>query len=171
MKGINFGVIYGITPFGLSEAIDASTEEAAKYIESYFERHPGVKIYMQSVIGEARQSGFVRTIYGRKRYIPELAGKDARTRALGERLAMNSPIQGSAADIIKKTMVRLSGALIPYRCRLTIQVHDELVFECPAGEVSRVMEIIRAEMENTPDISVPLKVDIGSGENWASAHP
>lgn len=170
-KGINFGIIYGITPFGLSEAIGTSTEEAAKYIAGYFERHPGVKIYMQSVIEGARRDGFVRTMYGRKRYIPELAGKDARTRALGERLAMNSPIQGSAAEIIKKAMIRLSGALVPYRARLTIQVHDELVFECPAGEVPKVMEIIRAEMENAAGLDVPLKVDIGAGENWAAAHP
>jgi len=169
-KSVNFGVVYGITPFGLSEQLGISTEEAANYISRYFERHPGVKKYIQEIIAKARREGFVRTISGRKRPIPELKGKDARTRALGERLAMNSPVQGSAADIIKKAMISLSEKLENYGTRLTIQVHDELVFESPEDEVEKVLLLIKEEMERAAPLGIPVEVEIGAGMNWAQAH-
>ncbi|MDA8169864.1 MAG: DNA polymerase I [Nitrospiraceae bacterium] len=170
-KGVNFGIIYGITPYGLSENIGVSTSEAAQYINRYFERHPGVKAYLQGAIEEAKRKGYVRTVSGRKRPIPELKSRDARVRSLGERLAMNSPIQGTAADIIKKAMITLSGKLREkYRTRLIIQVHDELVFECPGEELDEMTDIIKSDMIEAAGLQVPVQVDVGTGRNWAQAH-
>ncbi len=169
-KGVNFGVVYGITPYGLSEQININTTEAKEYIDKYFERHPGVKEYIRRVIEEGRKKGFVRTISGRKRPIPELKSADARTRALGERLAMNSPVQGSAADIIKKAMINISQKLEGSGTKLILQVHDELVFECPKAEAPDVKKFIRREMENAVSLSVPVEVQAGAGRNWAEAH-
>jgi DNA polymerase-1 len=169
-KSVNFGVVYGITPFGLSEQLGIGKDEAANYINRYFERHPGVKKYIEEIIKKALKDGFVRTISGRKRPIPELRGKDARTRALGERLAMNSPVQGSAADIIKKAMISLSEKLRGFNTRLTIQVHDELVFESPEEEIEKVLPLIKEEMEGAASLGIPADVEIGVGDNWAEAH-
>ncbi|MDA8174339.1 MAG: DNA polymerase I [Nitrospiraceae bacterium] len=175
-KGINFGIVYGITPFGLSESAGVEKGEAAIYIEKYFERHPGVKAYLASAIGEARRTGYCRTLCGRKRPIPELKSKDRRIRALGERLAMNSPIQGTAADIIKKAMIGLSARLQDerYSCngraRLILQVHDELVIECPEDRPEEYAAIVREEMEKAAGLAVPVVVDAGYGKNWAQAH-
>ena len=169
-KVVNFGVIYGITPFGLSQATGKSPEEASKYIARYFERHSGVAAYMKAAIEEAERTGYVRTISGRKRPIPELKSRDRRVRALGERFAMNSPIQGSAADIIKKAMINIWEALRSTRTRLILQVHDELVFEAPHDEAPRMTDIIKAEMSSAAGLSVPVLVEAGYGRNWAEAH-
>lgn len=171
-KTVNFGVIYGISPFGLSEALDISTEDAKKFISGYFEKHPGIRAYIERTIADARQKGYVKTIFGRKRAVPEIKNAVANTRALGERLAINSPIQGSAADIIKIAMIALSESLgrDGLLTKIILQVHDELVFESPAGELGRAEELIREKMEGAADMAVPLKVGIGHGRNWAEAH-
>ena len=169
-KVVNFGVIYGITPFGLSQATGKSAEEASRYISRYFERHTGVAAYMKRTIEEAEKTGYVRTVSGRKRPIPELQSRDRRVRALGERFAMNSPIQGSAADIIKKAMINIWEALKPTRTRLILQVHDELVFESPEDEAPRMTDIIKEEMSRAAGMSVPVLVEAGYGRNWAEAH-
>jgi DNA polymerase-1 len=171
-KTVNFGVIYGISSFGLSEALNIDRKEAEKYIRQYFDRHPGVKGYVERLIADAAERGFVTTLFGRKRPVPELRNKNRTTRQLGERLAVNSPIQGSAADIIKIAMInirkRLSAAGL--NARMILQVHDELLFELPTGELHEVDHLVREEMEGVMKLSVPLKVDIGHGANWADAH-
>jgi DNA polymerase-1 len=171
-KTVNFGVIYGMSPFGLSEALGIPRQEAESYIGQYFARHPGVKAYTERVVEEALGLGYVTTISGRRRPVPELRSRNANTRLLGERLAMNSPIQGTAADIIKIAMIRIHDkikALGP-GTRMTLQVHDELVFECPEGKAGRLGEIVREEMQGAVELSVPIQVDIGTGMNWAEAH-
>ncbi|RMG03943.1 MAG: DNA polymerase I [Nitrospirae bacterium] len=171
-KTINFGIIYGISPYGLSETLGSSQEEAAKYIERYFEQHLSVKEYFQRVIEDAKTLGYVKTLSGRKRAIPELRGSSKNQRALGERLAMNTPIQGTAADIIKIAMINLKQRIHKegLRSRMILQVHDELLFEVPDDETQIMHEVVREEMEGAMQLSVPLRVEIGTGPNWASAH-
>jgi DNA polymerase-1 len=171
-KTVNFGVIYGISPFGLSEALSISREDAKQYIEQYFERHPGVKSYIDKCIDDARCNGYVTTLFGRKRAVPEIHSKNTNVRQQGERLAVNSPIQGAAADIIKIAMVRIWKALTEkgLRSRMILQVHDELLFEVLPEEVEVMMEIVRKNMEGVLTLSVPLRVDIHYGKNWAEAH-
>ncbi|MDP2166992.1 MAG: DNA polymerase I [Thermodesulfovibrionales bacterium] len=176
-KTVNFGVVYGITPFGLSETLDISREEAGRYIKQYFQRHPLITAYIDRTVEEARARGYVMTISGRRRPVPELKSKNAGTRQLGERLAANSPIQGTAADIIKIAMINISRELkmLALRAKIILQVHDELVFECPENEKDRLMEIVKNEMEGVSSengqcaLRVPLKVEMGSGRNWAEA--
>lgn len=171
-KTVNFGVVYGISPFGLSEALNISREEAKRYIESYFEKHRGIKDYIERTLKEASEHGFVRTMFGRKRPIPELKSKNSSTRQIGERLAINSPIQGTAADIIKIAMIDIWRTIREkgLRTKMILQVHDELVFEAPEKEVEVVKELIKDKMEKVVILSVPLKVDLGIGKNWAEAH-
>lgn len=171
-KTVNFGVIYGISPFGLSEALSISREDAKQYIEQYFERHPGVKSYIDKCINDARCNGYVTTLFGRKRAVPEIHSKNTNVRQQGERLAVNSPIQGAAADIIKIAMARIWKALTEkgLRSRMILQVHDELLFEVLPEELEVMREIVRKEMEGVLTLSVPLKVDIHHGKNWAEAH-
>ncbi len=171
-KTVNFGVVYGMSAFGLSGAIGSTREDARVYIEQYFEKHPGVRRYVEHVIEDATRDGYVRTLFGRKREIPELRSTNAQKRALGERLAMNTPIQGTAADIIKKAMVNISGRLKAggLQSRMLLQVHDELVFEVKEEELDAARELIRCEMENAATLSVPVRVEIGYGKNWAEAH-
>jgi DNA polymerase-1 len=171
-KTVNFGIIYGITPFGLSESLGISRQEAEAYINGYFARHPGVGAYIDRALREARESGFVRTLFGRKRPVPELSSGNRNTRLLGQRLAVNSPVQGSAADIIKMAMIRISSRLRGEvtGARMVLQVHDELVLEAPEGEGDRVSALLREEMQGAAGLSVPVVVDIGSGRNWAEAH-
>lgn len=171
-KTVNFGVVYGMSAFGLSGAIGSTREDARVYIEQYFEKHPGVRRYVEHVIEDATRDGYVRTLFGRKREIPELRSTNAQKRALGERLAMNTPIQGTAADIIKKAMVNISGRLKAggLQSRMLLQVHDELVFEVKEEELDAARELIRSEMENAAALSVPVRVEIGYGKNWAEAH-
>jgi DNA polymerase-1 len=171
-KTVNFGIVYGISPFGLSEALSIPRENAKKYIDGYFQGHPGVRAYIEQALNDARQRGFVTTLFGRKRAVPEIMSSNATTRSLGERLAINSPVQGSAADIIKIAMIALWNSLGQegLKARIILQVHDELVLETAANEVGRVTDMIREKMEGAVDIAVPLKVEIGHGRNWAEAH-
>lgn len=171
-KTVNFGVIYGISPFGLSETLSISREEARKYIEQYFERHPGVRTYIEEVLESAKDKGYVVTIFGRKRSIAALRNRNSSIRQQGERLAINSPIQGAAADIIKIAMARIWRSFREQglKANIILQVHDELLFELPIKELDRIREIVRDKMEKAVELSVPLKVEIGYGKNWAEAH-
>ncbi len=171
-KVINFGIVYGISGFGLSKELGVSPREAQLYIDAYFERHKGIKAYIDNTVAEAREKGFVRTLFGRIRYIPELSNADINVRQFGERTAMNTPIQGTAADIIKMAMVNIHRKIRERRSqtRLIMQIHDELVFEVPEGEVAEMEALIRYEMEHVCPLLVPLKVSVGIGKNWAEAH-
>lgn len=172
-KTVNFGVVYGMSPFGLSEALNISREDAGAYIESYFGRHPGVRNYIGNAVRDARDRGYVLTMFGRKRPVPEIKSSNTNTKALGERFAVNSPIQGGAADIIKIAMINIWKRLkaqTRLNAKMVLQVHDELVFELKAEELNEVKEIVRKEMEGAASLSVSLKVEIGYGKNWAEAH-
>jgi len=171
-KTVNFGIIYGISPFGLSETLSITGNDAKKYIDRYFQRHPGVKKYIDRCIEEARQNGYVMTLFGRKRAIPEIQSKNLPVRQQGERLAVNSPIQGSAADIIKVAMINIWKSLRDRKlsAKMILQVHDELLFEAPLDECDLLRTIVRENMEGAASLSVPLKVEIYSGTTWAEAH-
>jgi DNA polymerase-1 len=171
-KTVNFGIIYGISPFGLSEALNITPAEAKKYIDGYFERHHGVKAYIEQTLKDVRERGYVTTMFGRRRSVPEISSRNSNTRALGERLAVNSPIQGTAADIIKIAMIRIGESLRAggLKAKMVLQVHDELVFELPANELDKTGSLVKEKMERVADLLVPLKVEMGHGKNWAEAH-
>ncbi|RMD86529.1 MAG: DNA polymerase I, partial [Alphaproteobacteria bacterium] len=176
-KAINFGIIYGISAFGLARQLDISREEAAAYIETYFERFPGIRDYMEATKAAAREKGHVKTLFGRRIHTPEINSKNPNQRGFAERAAINAPIQGSAADIIKRAMVRMPGALAAAgleNVKMLLQVHDELVFEAPEAAVKAARPVISRTMEEATlpalSLSVPLVVDIGVGANWAEAH-
>ena len=171
-KTVNFGVIYGISPFGLSETLSISRDEAKKYIEQYFKRHTGVKSYIEKTLDETRDKGYAATLFGRRRAIPEIKSKNSNIRQQGERLAINSPIQGTAADIIKIAMINIWKNIkdIGLKTKMILQVHDELLFELPAQELVIVKDIIKKDMEEVAKLQVPLSVDINYGKNWAEAH-
>jgi DNA polymerase I len=175
-KTVVFGIVYGISPFGLSQNIGVPQAEAKKYIETFFERFPAVRALMDRNIAEGKAKGYTTTILGRRRPIPELQSADPVQRSFGERMAVNSPIQGSAADLIKVAMIRVHKTLkeeLPHT-RMILQVHDELIFEVPEAEIDRAKQLVKTEMEGvgTPlGLSVPLKVDLGVGKNWRAAHP
>ena len=167
-KTINFATIYGQGAHALSRQLKVEYAEAKEFITRYFERFSGIRRYLDSMVEFAREHGYVQTIFGRRRYIPELRDRSFNIRAFGERTATNSPIQGSAADLIKIAMIRIDRRLRTesFESRMLLQVHDELVFEAPPGEVERVQAMVRQEMESAATLSVPLVVDIGSGANW-----
>ena len=171
-KTVNFGVIYGISPFGLSETLSISRDEAKKYIEQYFKRHTGVKSYIEKTLDATRDTGYAATLFGRRRAIPEIKSKNSNIRQQGERLAINSPIQGTAADIIKIAMINIWKNIkdIGLKTKMILQVHDELLFELPAQELVIVKDIIKKDMEEVAKLQVPLSVDINYGKNWAEAH-
>ena len=175
-KTVVFGIVYGISPFGLSQNIGVSQQEAKKYIDAYFERYAGVKAFLDKTIEGAKRHGYVTTILGRRRPIPELQSSDPTQRGFGERMAVNSPIQGSAADLIKVAMIAVSRRLhteLP-ETKMILQVHDELIFETPEKELEEARHLVKVEMEATGTrlgLSVPLKVDLGVGRNWREAHP
>ncbi len=171
-KTINFGIIYGISPFGLATQLRLSQEKAKTFIKAYFERYPEIHSYMERIKKQARQQGFVTTLLGRKCLAFGLNDRNAHSRGVAERAAMNAPIQGGAADIIKHAMVRLPGALAAasLKARMLLQVHDELVFEVPVAEVGPTVTLIRSVMEGAVPLSVPLVVDIGTGCSWATLH-
>ncbi len=167
-KTVNFGVIYGQGDFSLANELKISRREAKNYIDSYFEKYSGVKEYMEKTIDRAKKQGYVSTIFGRRRYVPELHAKNHNIRAFGERVAMNTPIQGSAADIIKIAMVKVYDALRK-ECpdsRLILQIHDELIIEAPEYEAEKAAEVLRREMENAAALSVPLVADVHIGKSW-----
>tara|TARA_Y100001960_G_scaffold305945_1_gene360625 strand:- start:3269 stop:4723 length:1455 start_codon:yes stop_codon:yes gene_type:complete len=171
-KAINFGIIYGISPFGLARQLGISQKEAKKYINSYFEQYPGIRDYMDLTIEKARSDGYVSTLFGRKCFTPGINDKNPARRQFSERAAINAPIQGTAADIIKIAMIRLSKALNKSnsKAKIILQVHDELVIEIPTQELSQIEPFIRQVMENSVKLDVPLIVETGHGINWASAH-
>jgi len=171
-KTVNFGVVYGISPFGLSESLNITPKEAAFYIEQYFKKHEGVKNYMDSAVKIARGNDYVKTLMGRKRPIPEINSRITNIRQQAERLAINTPIQGTAADLIKIAMINIWKRLKKenLKTRILLQIHDELLFEVPENELEIAQGLIKHGMENALKLSVPLKVDIGWGKNWAEAH-
>ena len=168
---VNYGIAYGLSAYGLADRLSIPQEEAASYIDRYFERFAGVKKFIDETIESAREEGSVRTLMGRRRLIPELRSRNWQTRTLGERLAVNTVIQGTAADIIKLAMINSRRALDDegLSTRLILQIHDELLFEGPAEETAAVTELARREMVEAFPIDPPLAVDIGVGPDWLSA--
>jgi DNA polymerase I len=170
-KTINFATIYGQGPFALSRQLGIAQDDARTFIARYFERFAGVRAYLDRMIRLAREQGYVETLFKRRRYIPEIKDRNFNMRAYGERNAQNSPLQGSAADLIKLAMVRIHAALAGrrLRSRMLLQVHDELVFEVPPDEIEPMRTLVREHMENVVELEVPLVVDIGVGPNWLDA--
>ncbi len=170
-KAVNFGIVYGISEFSLAEDIGVSRYEAKAYIESYLANYPGVRDYMKQVVIDAREAGYTTTMYGRKRYIPELKASNFMVRQGAERIALNTPIQGSAADLIKLAMIRVENALNDQypEAKLLLQVHDELIVECPEGIAPAVAELVSREMENVAKLSVPLNAEAKIGKSWFDA--
>ena len=170
-KAVNFGIVYGISSFGLSQDLSISTKEAKEYIERYFETYPGIKSYLDGLVEHAKEEGYVTTMYGRRRPVPELKSSNFMQRSFGERVAMNSPIQGTAADIIKIAMNRVHDRLKEegLESRLILQVHDELLVEAKLSEADRVEEILREEMQQAASMRVPLEIDLHRGKNWYEA--
>ncbi|NEX78432.1 DNA polymerase I [Bacillus thermocopriae] len=170
-KAVNFGIVYGISDYGLSQSLGISRKEAGNFIERYLNSYPGVKEYMDDIIHQAKEKGFVTTLLHRRRYIPEITSRNFNLRSFAERTAMNTPIQGSAADIIKKAMIDMDEALKDkgLKTRLLLQVHDELIFEAPEEEIEILKELVPLVMENAVELSVPLKVDYSYGPTWFDA--
>ncbi len=168
-KITNFAIIYGVSAYGLSQQTDMTVQEAGAFIDVYFKRYPRVKEYIDQMIELAREQGFVTTLLGRRRYIPEINSSNRQKREFAERTAINTPIQGSAADLIKVVMIDIHKELKKRKSKMILQVHDELVFEVHKDELDEVREMVRDKMENTVDLEVPVKVDIGVGENWLEA--
>jgi len=169
-KTTNFSVIYGVTAFGLSRGLDISPKQAQEFLDRFFARHPKVKAYLGRTVAEGRERGFVTTLLGRRRYLPELRSGNPNLRGFGERMATNAPIQGTAADLVKIAMVRMARELRAHRLesRMLLQVHDELLFEAPAAEVGRLQALATEVMESALTLDVPLKVDVKVGDDWAA---
>jgi len=170
-KAVNFGIVYGISGFGLAAQLGIKRSEAEQYIKNYFARYTGVRRFLDQTVAEVRQTGVTRTLFGRERPIPDINSRNPNSRGFAERTAVNSPLQGTAADLIKLAMVRIDAALSSARhqSRMLLQVHDELVFECPPGEVESVRAMVKREMEGVRELKVPLVVDVGVGDNWRDA--
>ncbi|MGD6943496.1 DNA polymerase I [Cytobacillus gottheilii] len=170
-KAVNFGIVYGISDYGLSQSLGITRKEAGQFIERYLESYPGVKQYMEDIVYDAKQKGFVTTLLQRRRYLPEITSRNFNLRSFAERTAMNTPIQGSAADIIKKAMIDMAARLEKEnaKSRLLLQVHDELIFEAPKDEIELLSKIVPEVMENTVELKVPLKVDFSFGPTWFDA--
>ena len=171
-KAVNFGIVYGISSFSLSQDIGVTVQQAKEYMDKYFAHYAGVRAYMDSVVARAKKDGYVTTLFGRRRWVPELKSSNFNTRSFGERVALNAPIQGTAADIIKLAMVRVRDRLLRdgLRGRLVLQVHDELIVECPEEEAAAVCALVKEEMEGAVSLSVPLVADTHAGKSWADAH-
>ncbi len=171
-KTANFGIMYGISSFGLSQRLGISRSEAKKIIDDYFEAFPSVKTYIESTVTAARESGYVETIFGRRRYIPDINAKNAVARSLAERNAVNAPIQGTSADIIKLAMINVDRRIeeAGLKSRMVLQIHDELLFDTCADEVEMLSSIVKEEMEHVTELSVPLTVECNYGKNWLEAH-
>lgn len=171
-KAVNFGIVYGISSFGLSQDLSITRKEAEGYIASYFETYPGIKIFLDRLVTDAKEKGYAETMFGRRRPVPELASSNFMQRSFGERIAMNSPIQGTAADIIKIAMIRVKQRLEreQLKSKLILQVHDELLIEAAADEEEYVKTLLEEEMRHAADLAVTLEVDVKSGRNWFEAH-
>ena len=170
-KAVNFGIVYGISSFGLSQDLSISPKEAAQYIEQYFETYPKVKEFLNELVASTREKGYSTTLYGRRRPVPEISSSNFMQRSFGERIAMNSPIQGTAADIMKIAMIMVWKALRDggYASKLILQVHDELLIEAPLEEEERVTQLLVDCMKGAADLAVSLEVDAHSGSNWFEA--
>lgn len=170
-KAVNFGIVYGISDYGLSQNLGISRKEAQKFIDTYFDKYPGVKTYMEDIVREAKDKGFVETLFQRRRYLPEINSRNFNLRSFAERTAINTPIQGSAADIIKIAMIKMDKKLKESNMKATmlLQVHDELIFEAPEEELEQLEALVIQVMEGAVELSVPLKVDSNSGKSWYEA--
>jgi DNA polymerase I len=175
-KAINFGIVYGISAFGLANQLGIGREEAGAYIKKYFERFPGIRDFIEASKAYAKKHGFVYTLFGRKCHYPEIRASNASVRSFNERAAVNARLQGTAADIIRRAMIRMDDALVKQKlnAQMLLQVHDELVFEVPHAEVERTLPVVKKVMEEAPlpavSLSVPLKVDAHAADNWDDAH-
>ena len=170
-KAVNFGIVYGISAFSLADDIHVPQKEAQSYIDAYLAHYEGVRTYMERIKEEAREQGYVTTLFGRRRYLPELRSSNFNTRSFGERVALNTPIQGTAADVIKLAMVRVRDRLLAegLQARLVMQIHDELLIEAPENEVPAVCALLQQEMEGAASLSVKLEAAVSTGENWYDA--
>ncbi len=175
-KAINFGIIYGISAFGLANQLGIPRDEAAAYIRKYFERFPGIRAFMDQSKEACRRNGYVTTLFGRKCHYPDITASNPSIRAFNERAAVNARLQGTAADIIRRAMVRMDEALAKERlaAQMLLQVHDELIFEVPEAEIDATLPVIKRVMEQAPlpavALSVPLEVEARAAENWDAAH-
>jgi DNA polymerase-1 len=171
-KAINFGLIYGMSAFGLAKQLGVGRNEAQDYIDLYFNRYPGVQDYMNRTREQAKDQGYVETLFGRRLYLPEINARNGARRAGAERAAINAPMQGTAADIIKRAMLSVDQWLVNDKpdVHLLMQVHDELVFEVAPNEMDSATAKIKSLMESAADLNVPLLVEVGSGANWEEAH-
>jgi DNA polymerase-1 len=171
IKAMNYGLAYGLSAFGLSQQLRIEPGEARALMDDYFETFGGIRDYLGGIVDEARKSGFTETIMGRRRYLPDLTSDNRQRREMAERMALNAPIQGSAADIIKVAMLNVDRAIAEagLRSRMLLQVHDELVFEVAPGERDALDELVRREMGGAADLTVPLDVSVGTGRSWHEA--
>ena len=171
-KTVNFGIIYGVSAFGLSQQTDLSRAESKELIDTYYASYPELKAYMNSQVDFARENGYVTTVLGRRRYLKDILSQNAIVRGAAERNAINAPIQGSAADIIKIAMIKIHNRMEAgdWKAKMLLQVHDELVFDVPKTEVESLSAMVKEEMENAFSLDVPLVVDLGVGNNWLEAH-
>jgi DNA polymerase-1 len=169
-KTVNFGVIYGMSEFGLEQATELSRQEAGHFIKAYFEKYPGVARYLDSTREQAREKGYVQTILGRRRYVPEVNSANRIVREAAERMAINMPVQGTSSDIIKVAMINLYREMGERRLksRMLLQVHDELIFEVPEDELEKMARLVQERMSSAIRLSIPVKVDIKSGPNWGA---
>jgi DNA polymerase-1 len=167
-KAVNFGIVYGISPFGLATQLGIPQTEAKAYIERYFVRYVGVKAFIEKTLDQVRKEGFVRTLFGRMRPIPDMESRNPNQRGFAERTAINTPLQGTAADLIKLAMISIDRQLTErkLKTRMILQVHDELIFEVPLDEKAEIETLVRTEMEGVVKLKVPLVADLGFGPNW-----
>lgn len=170
-KAVNFGIVYGISSFGLSQDLSITRKEASEYIDRYFETYPGIKKFLDDTVAHAKEMGYVVTLFGRRRPVPELASSNFMQRSFGERVAMNAPIQGTAADVMKIAMIGVHRELTErkMKSRLVLQVHDELLIEAYEEELEDVKKILKEQMEQAAQLDVPLEVDMHTGRNWYEA--
>ena len=170
-KAVNFGIIYGLSGFGLANQLGVSRQEADQYIKSYFDRYKGVKKFIDNTVKAVKKSGETKTLFGRVRPIPDINSRNPNARGFAERTAVNTPLQGTAADLIKLAMIRIDGEIgrRNLKSRMLLQVHDELVLESPPEEQDQARALVKQEMENVHTLSVPLLVDVGIGDNWRDA--
>ena len=170
-KAVNFGIVYGIGAFSLSQDLGVTVKEAEQFIKTYLDKFPGVRNYMESSVAFGKEHGYVKTLFGRRRPVPELASTNYNIRSLGERIAMNTPIQGTAADVIKLAMIRVWRRMNAesLKSRRVLQVHDELIVEAPDDELARVEVILREEMQGAAALAVPLVAEVHAGKNWLEA--
>ena len=170
-KAVNFGIVYGISDFGLAEQLGIGRKKAKEYIEQYLEKYSGIKQFMDDIVLEAKEKGYVETLFHRRRYIPELNSNNYMVRQFGMRAAMNTPIQGTAADIMKIAMIEVYNKLKEAKldAKLILQVHDELMIECKVDDKEKVKEILKKSMENASKLAIPLKVEMSEADNWYEA--